>query len=420
MRYASLGYPVYPNWGVKDDECLCNGTPNCRPGKHPCFVAHGVKDASTDPDVIRRWFKGKYVNVGIHIVGFAILDFDRRHGGMDTLAEWESRYGMPITPIVKSGDDGRHYYLDALPFPISKPKIVIGQGVELLTSGGVIAPPSNHILGGRYEWLTALETARSQWQSWLIEIVRRAVEQGALPDENKEHCLTPRRQAMPSTTTHETPFDPMDFQVDGLPSFSDLGLLPSGERNETVNRMIGSMLGNGMMPEQILEDGLRWAEQQEPPYSADDLRAKVRSFSARQQTAITDLGFEQDSPLHQDESVKPVRSSPFADAGKDETTTHPFQPFSLHGDAFYGLAGEVVRSILPHTEADEVSLLLDFLVCFGNCLGHKAYFQVSGDYHYANLFALTIATTSVGKGLAMGAQSTTSLRMPTTLGSTIA
>ncbi len=386
LRYASLGYYVYPNWGVKDGKCLCKGMPNCRPGKHPCFVAHGFNDASANPDVICRWFKGSGVNVGIHIIDFAILDFDRRNGGMETLAEWERRFGMPIAPIVKSGDDGRHYYLDALPFPVPQ-KIVIAKGVDLLTGGGVIAPPSNHIFGGRYDWLTALETPRSKWHTWLIDIVQKAM------------AIQP-----PSAEPKEVDaFDPMRGIVSAGQTFADLGLLPSGERNEAVNRIIGSMLGNGMTPEQILEDGLRWAGQQEPPYSVDDLTAKVRSFWARQRTTITDLGFEQDSPMHQGESVEAVRSSPFADAGKDEATPPPFQPFTLHGDAFYGLAGEVVRTILPHTEADEVSLLLDFLVCFGNCLGHNAYFQVSGDYHYSNLFALTIASTSVGKGLAWGA-----------------
>ena len=36
LRYAELGYKVYPAWGVKDGECFCKGkVKGCKPGKHP-------------------------------------------------------------------------------------------------------------------------------------------------------------------------------------------------------------------------------------------------------------------------------------------------------------------------------------------------------------------------------------------------
>src|SRR5262245_11726126 len=38
----------------------------------------------------------------------------------------------------------------------------------------------------------------------------------------------------------------------------------------------------------------------------------------------------------------------------------------LDKTAYYGLAGEVVATILPHTEADPAALLLQYLTCFGN------------------------------------------------------
>ena len=43
--------------------------------------------------------------------------------------------------------------------------------------------------------------------------------------------------------------------------------------------------------------------------------------------------------------------------------------------AYHGLAGEVVSTILPHTEADPVALLLQFLVSFGNVVGRNRYYQ---------------------------------------------
>ena len=46
--------------------------------------------------------------------------------------------------------------------------------------------------------------------------------------------------------------------------------------------------------------------------------------------------------------------------------------------AFYGLAGEVVRAIEPHSEADPVALLVQFLVAFGSVIGRGAHFLRRG------------------------------------------
>lgn len=107
LRLAALGFAVYPVWGIgADGKCLCGGMAGCHPGKHPwgAAVPHGEKDASTDADVIRQWFRGSAVNVGVSISGFVVLDADRRHGGMETLAAWEQEHGaMPLTPTVATG-----------------------------------------------------------------------------------------------------------------------------------------------------------------------------------------------------------------------------------------------------------------------------------------------------------------------------
>jgi hypothetical protein len=75
----------------------------------------------------------------------------------------------------------------------------------------------------------------------------------------------------------------------------------------------------------------------------------------------------------------------------------------MHEAAYYGLAGEVVRSIEPHSEADPVAILLQFLVAFGNAVGLSPYYQVEGDQHRAKLFVVTSGATSKGrKGTALG------------------
>src|SRR5581483_2971169 len=74
LAYAGLNYRVFPVWGVRDGKCLCNGKPNCRPGKHPwgVMVPHGEKDATTDSALIAEWFPTPAVNVGISISGFHV------------------------------------------------------------------------------------------------------------------------------------------------------------------------------------------------------------------------------------------------------------------------------------------------------------------------------------------------------------
>ena len=47
-------------------------------------------------------------------------------------------------------------------------------------------------------------------------------------------------------------------------------------------------------------------------------------------------------------------------------------PESLDGDALSGLAGDVVRLIEPHSEADPAALLVQFLIAFGNAAGRAA------------------------------------------------
>jgi hypothetical protein len=262
LRYASLGYKVYPVWSIGDDgKCRCGGMNDCRPAKHPYgkLVPHGEKQATADADTIRHWFKGAGVNIGISIGGFCVVDVDKRNGGMETLANWERQFGaMPKTPAVQSGGGGRHYYFQPLPFRC-KQKEQLGCGAELLTSGCLIAPPSNHELGGRYEWLVPLETPLAEMPSWLMDFVLKQNTQG-----NGSWSRSDHEQATPVQATAQ-PFNPMRGVVARGETFADLGRIGSGERNDAVNRTIGSMLGNGFTPEEILADGSQWAERQEPP-----------------------------------------------------------------------------------------------------------------------------------------------------------
>lgn len=62
--------------------------------------------------------------------------------------------------------------------------------------------------------------------------------------------------------------------------------------------------------------------------------------------------------------------------------------------ALFGLAGEVVRAIDPHTEADKVATLLSFLTAYGNVIGRGAHCRVTRDMHHTNLFVLLVGRTA--------------------------
>jgi hypothetical protein len=66
-------------------------------------------------------------------------------------------------------------------------------------------------------------------------------------------------------------------------------------------------------------------------------------------------------------------------------------------DAFYGLAGRIVRAIGPQTEADPAALLLQALAAFGNAAGSKPHYFVEGARHPGKLFVGIVGTTSKGR-----------------------
>jgi hypothetical protein len=78
-------------------------------------------------------------------------------------------------------------------------------------------------------------------------------------------------------------------------------------------------------------------------------------------------------------------------------------PAPMASDAFIGLAGDVVATIEPYSEADRVALLVQFLAAFGNCIGRGAHWRVGGDEHHGNLFSVLVGKSAKGrKGTSWG------------------
>jgi hypothetical protein len=87
---------------------------------------------------------------------------------------------------------------------------------------------------------------------------------------------------------------------------------------------------------------------------------------------------------------------------------HPFSdnepwPEPMNKAAFQGLAGRFVRLIEPHSEADPVGILGQFLGAFSNAGGRSPHFTVEADRHSLNLYQVHVGKSSKArKGTAWG------------------
>ncbi|MHB8263883.1 MAG: DUF3987 domain-containing protein [Acidimicrobiales bacterium] len=96
------------------------------------------------------------------------------------------------------------------------------------------------------------------------------------------------------------------------------------------------------------------------------------------------------------ESARYLEPDELDERSKNETAEIAYSE-KLAPEAFYGLAGEIVRMIEPESEADPSALLLTFLTAFGAAVGGSAYMLADGAKHTARLFVVLVGLTSKGR-----------------------
>lgn len=106
LEYAAAGFRVFP---------LADG------GKTP-RTQHGFKEATTDPEQVRRWWTVyPKANIGLATGETAsgafltVVDTDLKPekgvNGFETLFEWQKEHGtLPATLTAKTGGGGYHLY----------------------------------------------------------------------------------------------------------------------------------------------------------------------------------------------------------------------------------------------------------------------------------------------------------------------
>ena len=175
LRYAEQGYYVFPCHNVTPTgRCSCRKS-DCRSiGKHP-IPKNGAKDATRDPELIRRWWTDN-PNANIAVATghdkLFVLDIDTGDGkpGKENLKNLEQQFG-PLPPTLRqiTGSGGEHYFFDS-DREVRNSTNRVSRAIDVRGIGGyVILPPSNHVSGNKYRWANSRTTIRSAPQ-WLVDL----------------------------------------------------------------------------------------------------------------------------------------------------------------------------------------------------------------------------------------------------------
>jgi hypothetical protein len=211
LRYAELGYPVFP----------------CAPGTKNPITKNGFKNATTDVGQIERWWTRRpTANIGLATEGLLVVDIDASTiewpGDPERSADLASAGAIAITPR-----GGRHYVFRR---PANREwkcsQSRLAEHVDIRTDGGyIVVAPSLTAVGG-YAWAPGLELEERPAQlpeppSWLIEQLD-AFATGS------------------PTLAHATA---------GPPGANPI---PTGQRNATLARLGGAMRRVGMSQAEIV------------------------------------------------------------------------------------------------------------------------------------------------------------------------
>lgn len=138
LTYASWGWhiiPVVPN------------------GKIP-VTQHGVKDATTDPEQIARWWaQNPDFNIGIATgerSGIVVFDVDPRNGGDSSWANWLDANGKTPDGAMQMTAGGGEHHIGVYHPGIRSCKLC--EGVDLLADGRYFVAYPSSIEGRTYEW----------------------------------------------------------------------------------------------------------------------------------------------------------------------------------------------------------------------------------------------------------------------------
>lgn len=135
--------------------------------------------ATAEQNMLLGWWEhNPNANVGIACgkrSGIVVLDVDADHEGFESLAELAINYGaLPETPTSKTGSGGRHIFFKHPGVEVRNSAGKLGRGLDIRGDGGyVVAPPSIHPNGNRYEWVVLPSNVPlAEMPGWMIELLQ--------------------------------------------------------------------------------------------------------------------------------------------------------------------------------------------------------------------------------------------------------
>lgn len=253
LDYARRGWrvaPLHTPTPGAASPCSCGQDCGRNVGKHP-RTRNGLSDATTDELQIRTWWK-RWPTANIAILGgpgtYWGLDVDP--DGAPWLAAWEAEHGaLPVTRRVRTGR-GYHYQWAWTPALTAwlqstgrelKSRNGYVPGIDVKpASGYLVAPPSLHRLGHRYE--VDLDVPLAEAPIALLEAI-----------------LPPAPATAPRTPAPTVGRAPADADLDRRHAQAilagvckELAAMPAGGRNDALNRKgfkVAGLVGAGLLDE---------------------------------------------------------------------------------------------------------------------------------------------------------------------------
>lgn len=413
--YARRGWLVMPLHIPINGKCSCED-PDCDSiGKHP-LTAHGLKDATTDETIIRRWWtEAPTANVGIRTgkeSGFFMVGPDGQ-SGIDALAELERQHGpLPKTPRLRSGGGGQHYYFRwPADGKIKNARNHNGLPIDVRGAGGyVVAPPSLHTSGNAYTWeVLPDEAPLADAPDWLLDWLRKPKETGTRKDADATPTPTPTVRAgngkLILTVKAEGSADVRERAIAYLASCPP-AVSKQGGHNQTFDVARAIVYGFDLGPDtgfDLLQ--AHYNQRCQPPWSEVELRHKCAD--ADEKPFDKPRGYLLNGPAADGQQSSATPSATIIAAEGEDIEALPMPepaPWpQLRAEALHGLAGEIVRTLAPETESAPVAILGQLLVAAGNAVGRGPHFLVESDAHHGNLFCCLVGESSRGrKGTSKG------------------
>lgn len=185
LAYAARGWHVFPAWWPIQTGCACGRGEDCpRPGKHPLarLAPNGLLDATSDATVVGGWWR-QYPRANVAIrcgaeSGLIVLDVDAYKTGLDSLDALEASNGkLPYSLRARTGSGGGSVHI-LLQHPRDGRRISsnssgkLGPGLDVKADGGyIIAAPSLHSSGGRYEWVDEDDSRLEPAPAWFLQLL---------------------------------------------------------------------------------------------------------------------------------------------------------------------------------------------------------------------------------------------------------